>query len=183
METYTRSLQSQQIPQGREIQNGDARNNKDLPPGRGVGNIHQFQGCIFLYTHSEPVQEIPKISHPGSDLSVQSPTLWSVHSTHGVHSSDQRGQTDGLAEGYKDPAVPRRLVGPYQIPSNLSPAYTDSSSSLSGTRLDSQHREIRTGPQTSFRLRQLPVQLERGQGQTHPRPAADTHNQYCTVLY
>ena len=31
METITRSEQSQQIPQGRKIQNGDTRNNPDLP--------------------------------------------------------------------------------------------------------------------------------------------------------
>ena len=55
-------------------------------------------------------------SHPGSVLPVQSPTFWPVHSTYGVHSGGQRGQTDGFTERYKNPPVPRRLVGESHIP-------------------------------------------------------------------
>ena len=89
------------------IQNGDPRDNKDLPPARGVGHLHRRQGRILPYTNSQSVQEVYAFSHPGSVLPVQSPTLWSVHSTHGVHSGGQRGQTYGFTEGYKNPPVPR----------------------------------------------------------------------------
>ena len=41
VETYTRSQQPQQIPQGREIQNEDTGNNKDLAADRGVGDVHR----------------------------------------------------------------------------------------------------------------------------------------------
>ena len=53
------------------------------------------------------LQEVYAFSSPGSVLPVQSPTLWSIHSCHGVHSGGQRGQTHGTSEGYKDPPVPR----------------------------------------------------------------------------
>ena len=46
------------------------------------------------------------------------------------------------------------------------PAYTDTSSFLSGPRLASKHGKIRTGPHTSFLPRKLPVRPERGQSQT-----------------
>ena len=82
----------------------------------------------------ELVQEVPKIPCTVTDIPVQSTTIWSVHSTHGVHCSDQRGQTHGFAEGYKDPPVPRRLAGPGQIPPKLFSSYTNISSSLSGSR-------------------------------------------------
>ena len=173
METYIRSQQSQQIPQGRKIQNGDTRNNQDLPPDRGVGNIHRFQGPLLPYTHPEPVQKIPAFPRQGSDLSVQSSNIWSVHSTYGVHCSGQRGQTDGFAERYKDPPVPRRLVGPGQIPPNLSPIYTNSSSYLSGWR---------GGSQTSLQLHRLPVRPERGQAQTHPRLVADPYSKDPRII-
>ena len=113
METYTRSEQSQQIPQGRKIQNGDTRDDPDLPTDRGVGSVHRFQGRLLPYTHTKPIKKISEIS----------------------------GQTDGLAEGYKNPPLPRRLVGPGQIPTNLSPAYTNTSSSLSGPGLASKHEK------------------------------------------
>ena len=77
------------------VQDGDPRDNKNLPTGRGVGHIHRFQRRILPHTNS------------GSVLPVQSPTLWSIHSSHGVHSGGQRGQTHGTSEGYKDPPVPR----------------------------------------------------------------------------
>ena len=44
-----------------------------------------------------------------------------------------------------------------QIPPNLSPAYTNSSSYMSGFGLVSEHGEIRAGPQTTIQLRRLPV--------------------------
>ena len=108
------------------------------------------------------------VSHPGSNIPIQSTSIWSVHSTHGVHFSGQRSHTDGLT-GYKDPPITRRLVGQSQILPNLSPAYLNSSSYLSGPRLASQLGEIRT----SFQLRRLPVRLKGGQGQTHSRALTD----------
>ena len=170
METYTRSRYPQQIPQGGKIQNGDTRSNKDLPPDRGVGNAHRLQGHLLPHTNCKPVQEDSKISCTGANIPVQSSGIWSVHSTDGVHYSGQRGHTDGFAEGYKDPPVHRRLVGPGQIPPNLSPTYTNSGSSLSGYRLASEQGEIRAEPQTSFRLHRLPVRPERGQ---QVRPTLD----------
>ena len=129
METYTRPEQSQQIPQGREIKNGDTRNDPDLPADRGVGNVHRFQGRLVPYTHTKPIKKISEISCTGQNITVQSTTIWSVHSSLGVHCSDQRGQTYGFTEGYKNP-VPKQLVGPGQNPPNLSPVYTNTTSTL-----------------------------------------------------
>ena len=142
------------LPKHRVVQNGDPRDNKNLPTGRGVGHLHRLQGRILPYTNSQSVQEVHAFSHPGSVLPVQGPTLWPVHSTPGIHSGGQRGQNDGFTQGYKNPPVPRRLVGESHIPPNLSPAYTDLRSSLARTRLAD---EVRTGPKTGFQLRRLPV--------------------------
>ena len=132
------------------MQNGETRNNKNLPPDMGVGNLHRPQGHLFPHTNCKQVQEVPEISRIKTNISVQSTTIWPVHRTNGVHYSGQRGQTDGFADGYKDPAVPRWLVGPGQIPPNLSPAYTNSGSYFSGSWLASEQGEVRAGPQTSF---------------------------------
>ena len=70
VETHLRPQPSEQIPQGKKIQNGDTEKNKDLPPDRGVGDIHRFQGCLLSFTHSKPVQEVPMFSLPGSNLPV-----------------------------------------------------------------------------------------------------------------
>ena len=135
METSPGPEHLEHLPKHRVVQNGDPRDNKNLPTGRGVGHLHRLQGCILPYTNSQSVQEVHAFSHPASVLPVQGPTLWPVHSTYGIHSGGQRGQTDGFTEGYKNPPVPRRLVGESHIPPNLSPAYTDLGSSLSRTRL------------------------------------------------
>ena len=103
--------------------------------------------------------------------------FWPVHSTHGVHSGSQRGETDGFTEGYKDPPVPRRLVAQSQVPPYLSPAYTDCGSSLSRARLAGEQGNIRTGSKTGFQLRRLPVQPERGQSHTHTRALAGLNHQ------
>ena len=118
-----------------------------LQAGVWVTSI-DFKRPIFLYTSPKPVLEVHAFSCPGSVLKGQS--------THGVHSSGERGQTDCLTKGYKNTPVPRGLVGQSQIEPNLSPSYTDSSGYLSRVRLAGEHGEIRTGPQISLRLHRLP---------------------------
>ena len=158
----------------RVVQDGDPRDNKNLPTGRGVGHIHRLQRPILPHTNSQPVQEVHAFSSPGSILPVQSSTLWSIHSPPGVHSGGQRGQTHGTSEeGYKDPPVPRRLAGESLYPRHLSPAYSNPGHTLSGTRVAGEQGKIRAGPQTGLQLRRLPVPPERGQGQTNRRTLAD----------
>ena len=109
METYTRFEQTESFPQDREIQNGDTGNHQNVPPTRGVGYLNRFQGHLLPYSYTGTVQEISEISCPR--FNVQGTALWSVHSTLGVHCNSKRGETDGHTQGYKDPPVPRRLVG------------------------------------------------------------------------
>ena len=172
METYFGSQQIQHIFENTVVQNGDPRDNKDLPPDRGVGNLHRLQGCVLPHTKKQPVQEVHAFSYPERDLSIQSTTLWPLNSPYGVYSSGQGGQTASNETGYKDPPVPKRLVGQSQIPPNLSSTHTDLGSPLSRIGLASERRKIRAGTQTSFQFPRLPVRLERGQGQTHTRTLA-----------
>ena len=167
----------------RVVQDGDPKDNKNLPTGRGVGHIHRFQRHILPHTNPQSVQEVHAFSPPGSVLPVQSPTLWSIHSSHGVHSGGQRGQTHGTSEGYKDPPVPRRLAGESLYPQHLSPAYSNPGHTLSGTRVAGEQGEVRAGSQTCLQLCRLLVRPEGGQGQTNRRTLAnfDRQNQINTV--
>ena len=124
MATYSRSEQTESFPEGGEIQNGDTGNHQDIPPTRGVGHLNRFQGRLLPYTNTGTVQEISEISCPGSDLPVQGPAFWSVHSTLGVYCDSKGGETDGQSQGYKNPPVPRQLVGESHIPPGLSPTYS-----------------------------------------------------------
>ena len=161
----------------RVVKDGDPRDNKNLPTGRGVGHIHRFQRRLLPHTNSQSVKEVHAFSPPGSILPVQGPTLWPIHSPHGVHSGGQRGQTHGSSEGYKDPPVPRRLAGESLYPTHLSPAYSNPSHTVPGTRVAGEQGKIRTGSQTGLQLRRLPVRPERGQGQTNRRSLADLDRQ------
>ena len=104
LETYSRSEQTKPF--------GD---HQDLPPTRGVGYLDRFQ------------RRLPEISHPRSGIRVQGPAIRFVHSTHGVHCDTKGGETDGHTQGFKNPPVPRRLVGESQIPPGLPLTYTGTS--------------------------------------------------------
>ena len=99
METHPGPEHLEHLFGRRVVQDGDLRDHKNLPTSRGVGHFHRFQRCVLPHTHSQSVQEVHAFSPTGSVLPVQGPTLWSFHSSHGVHSSGQRGQTDDLTEG------------------------------------------------------------------------------------
>ena len=172
METYLRCEQTKPLSQGGEIQNGNTGNHQDIPPIRGVGLLNKFQGHLLPHSNTGTVQEIPQISCPGSNIPIQGSALWSVHSTLGVHCSSKRGETDGLTQGYKNPPVPRRLVGESHIPPGLSPTYQDVSPDMSGSRLAGKFREIRAGTQTNFRLCGLLVRPPIGSYPTHTRTLA-----------
>ena len=167
VETYFRPEQAKSLPQGGEIQNGNTGNHQVLTPTRGMGHIHRLSGRLFPYTNTGTVQEISEISCPRSDMPVQGTALRSVHSTLGVYCGGQRGETDGHTQGYKNPPLPRRLVGESQIPPSLSPAYPSPSTNVPRPWLGSKFREIRTDPKTSFQLCGVPVRPPVRPGPTH----------------
>ena len=60
-------------------------------------------------------------------------------------------------QGYKDPPVPRRLVGESHLSPALSRAYTGPSNSVLEIGLAGEHGKVRTGTEASFQLCRLPV--------------------------
>ena len=75
VDTYLGPEHLEHLPKHGVIQNGDIRDNKNLPTARGVDHLHRLQGRILPYTNSQSVKEVHAFSHPGSVLPVQSPTL------------------------------------------------------------------------------------------------------------
>ena len=177
METYLRSEQTKPLSQGGEIKNGNAGNHQDVPPIRGVGHLNRFQGRLLPHPNTGTVQEIPQISCPGLDIPIQSTTLWPVHSTLGVYGNSQRSKTDGCTQGYKNPPVPRRLVGESQIPPGLSSTHTGTSENLPELGVAGQSGEIRAGTQTDLQFRRLPVRPPVRSGLTHTGPVAKSSGQ------
>ena len=177
METPTRSEQIKSFPQGGKIQNGDTGNHQNIPPTRGVGYLNRFQRCLLPYSNTGTVQEISKISCPGLDIPIQSTAFRSVHSTLGVHCNSKGGEADGHTQGYKNPPVPRRLVGESHIPPGLSPAYSRSSENVSKIRLACEFRKIRIGTKADLRFCRLPVRPQGRSGLTDTGPVAEPSGQ------
>ena len=157
VEADLRPKQSEPFPQDRKIQDGDTGNHQDITPKGRMGNLHRLQGRLLPHSDTGTVQEILEISYPGPDLPVQSTAVRSVDSAHGVYYYSKGGKTDGHSKWYKDPPIPRRLVCESHIPPGLSPAYTGPSENVPEFRLAGEHRKVRTGTQTSFQLRRLPI--------------------------
>ena len=106
----------------------------------GVSYLHRFQRCILPLTDSKSVKEVHASDQPYQFIALP----------FDLHGSHEGNKIDCLTKGLKDPPIPRRLVRQSQIPPDLSPAYTNSSSNLSGVRLVSKHGEVRTGNQASL---------------------------------
>ena len=173
VETYFRPEQAKSLPQGGEIQDGDTGNHQVITPTRGMGHIHRLSGRLFPYSNTGTVQEVFEISCPRSGIPVQGPAVRTVHSTLKVYCGRKGSETDGHTQGYKNPPVPRRLVGESQIPRNLSPTHPNSNQNVPGPRLAGKFREIRAGTQTG----RLPVRSQVRPGQTDPGPVAKPSGQ------
>ena len=177
IEIYTGSEQTQSFSQGGEIQNGNSGNHQDFPSTRGVGHLNRLQRGLLPYTHTPEVQKISQISCPGSDLPVQSTTFWPLNGSYGVHCNSQGSKTDGYKQGYKNPPVPRRLVGESQLPPPLSPTHPEVGPDLSGAGLVSECRKIRTRTQTGLRFCRLSIRPPVQTGPTYSGPVANPSGQ------
>ena len=177
VETYTGFEQTESFPQDGEIQDGDTGNHQNVAPTRGVGHLDRFQGRLLPYTNTGTVQEISEISCPRSDIPVQGSALWSVHSTLGVHCNSKRSETDGHSQGYKDPPVPRRLVGEGHIPLGLSPTYSEFGQNMSKIGLAGEFGQVRAGSKADLRFCRLPVRPQGRSGPTDPRQVAEPSGQ------
>ena len=170
--TYTGPQQPEIFPQGRKIQNGNTRNYPDFPPTRGVGDLNRFQRCLLPYTNTGTIQEIPEISCPGPDIPIQGSTVRSVNSPPGIHCCSKGSKTNGHTQGYKNPPVPRRLVGQSQIPPGLFSTYSRSGSIMSKPRLAGEFGQVGTRTQTNLRLCRLPIRPQGRSGPTNTGPVA-----------
>ena len=177
MEANTGPKQLKRFPESGKVQDGDTGNHQNIPPARRVGHLSRLQRCLLSHTDTGTIQKISTFSCPGPDLPVQSIAFRSVHSSHGVHCIRQRGETDGHTQGYKNPPVPRRLVGESQISTPLSPTYPTPGADVPKPRLAGESREIRAGTQTSIRLRRLPVRPQVRPGETDSGPVAKPSRQ------
>ena len=137
-----------------------------------MGHLDRFQGRLLPHSETGTVQEIFEISCPGPDLPVQSTSFRFVNSAHGVHCNSKGGETDGYTQGYKDPPVPRRLVGESHLPPALSQTYTGPSKSVPGIGVAGEHGKVRTGTEAGFQLCRLPVRPRVWSGPTHTGPVA-----------
>ena len=182
METDSGLKQIESVPESGKIQNGDSGNYQNIPPTRGVDHVGRFQGCLLPYPNTGPVQEIPQISCTRSDIPIQSIALRTVHSSHGVHYFSQRSETNGHAQGYKDPPVPRRLVGKGRIIRYLPPTHTDVSRNVSGTGLAREYREVGAGTKAGFQFCRLPVRPQVRPGQTNSGPMGESPRENSSSL-
>ena len=174
METYPRSEQSEPFPQNRKVQNGDTGKYKDIPPTRRVGHFDRLQGRLLSHPHTGTISEISEISRGRENLSVQSPPLWPVHSSYGIHCSSKGGETHGHTQGYKNPPVPRRLVSEGKILSTLSPAYSDTGRNVPGTRLAGDYGKVGIGPKANVQFCRLPIRPRVRSGPTHTGTMAES---------
>ena len=127
-----------------------------LQQGEWVTSI-DFKDAYFHIPIQEQSRKYLRFHIQGRAVQVQGPAIRFVHSTHGVHCDTKGGETDGHTQGFKNPPVPRGLVGESQIPPGLSPTYTGTSKKVSATGLAGELREIRAGAQTRLRFCRLPV--------------------------
>ena len=132
-----------------------------------------FKDAYFHIPIQEQSRKSQEISCSRTNIPIQSPTIWTFDSTTGVHCSSEGGQTDGYTQGYKDPPVPRRLVGESRIPSSLSPTHSRAGTDMPKVRLASKLGKIGTGAQTNLQFCRLPVRPKGRSGPAYTGPVAD----------
>ena len=60
--------QIKQLSENTNFQNGHPRDNTDLPPDRGVGDLHRLQRRLLTCPNKQSIQEVHAFSYPRQDL-------------------------------------------------------------------------------------------------------------------
>ena len=108
MQTYLGPEHLEHLPKHRVIQNGDPRDNKNLPTARGVGHIHRLQRRILPHTYSQSVQEVHAFSPPGP---VAEPTEKVTFTACTTGLSGPVGYVpDRIANGHRETSSPRLVT-------------------------------------------------------------------------
>ena len=117
MEANTGPKQFKCFPQSGKVQDGNTGNHQNIPPA--VTSV-DFKDAYFHILIQEQSRKYLRFHVQGRTYQFKALPF---HSAHGVHCISQRGETDGHTQGYKNPPVPRRLVGESQISTPLSPTH------------------------------------------------------------
>ena len=183
VEAHTGSFCPKQIFESGQFQDGNSREHKNLSSQRRMGNVHRLQGRLLPHSNPSKVKKVPKISCQRSILPVQSTALWPLNSSNGVHHSGQRGKTHSSSSRYKNPPVPRRLVGQSSLKARMPGSNSSSSANLPTTRLVSKSGQIRAYTQTGLQLCRVPIRPSHGKGQTHSREMGSlTEQNQCSAV-
>ena len=166
---YFRSESVEQVPQNRNIQDGNSGNHPDLTTERGVGDLAGFQRRILSHPYSPPVEEVHAILPQQKSVPVHCPSLRVGYGSSRVHQDSQGGETYGSEQGYKNPPVPRRLVTESPFEGNWSPSHPSSFVALPRTGLAGQPQKVGVESSTGLYLRLLPVRPVDGSGFTNSR--------------
>ena len=89
-----------------------------LQTGEWVTSI-DFKDAYFHIPINSQSRKYMRFHIQDKTYQIQGSTLWPVHSPHGIHCGSQRGEMACNERGYKDPPVPRRLVGQSHLPRKI----------------------------------------------------------------
>ena len=90
-----RSKSAELIPQHQYLQDGNPGDNPVILTDRGVGNIAGLQRRLFPHPNKSKVKKIAEVFPVQSDLPIHSSSLWSGHSSPGVHQGGQGSEAYG----------------------------------------------------------------------------------------
>ena len=141
LETYNRSLDSQQEREVREVQDGDSSICSSFDQNRGLDGVPGSPGCLPSNPHSSGIEEVPQIHNSGGVVSIQGTLLRSHNSSSSVHSGHGPYFGHYASSRLPDSPLPRRLVDPGLLSSRGSAGKGLSPLALSSTRYSDQLRE------------------------------------------
>ena len=105
-----RPVLPEQVPRAKTLQDGDPVLHQGFDPPRGLGDDPRSSGCILPCLNPSERQEVPPLLLEGQGFSVQSPPLWPLPSSLGLHESNQ-GVSDLVeVERNQSTHVPGRLA-------------------------------------------------------------------------
>ena len=145
-------------------------------PKRGQGQIHNR--TLADLDRQDQVNTVGS-GLPGPTVHVPHRSTHSNSKTSPPRATSHEARTVALEKQLEDPRVTREGDPGSQVPpppSDVVPGGKQCAT-RSRTRVAGEQGKVRTGSQTSFQLRRLPVRPKRGQGQTQNRTLADLHRQ------
>ena len=164
------------------LQDGDSPVSTAVGTNWRLDGVSRLEGCILAGSDASGISQVPQIRSGWEGVPIQSPLLWSLHSSSGFHPGHGSCFCISSQDRHSVASIPRRLVDPGLLLGAGSPCSGDSAPALQVVRDSRQLGEVSADSNSAYGLPWSSFGLNLFQGFACPEESREASLNWRRIL-